>query len=154
MSHPASDRVAIRHSPGSSSPTPIPSRIDRNSRGRDRTTRTQRRSGLRLFSGTVIGGVLPFLPTPACRVRWAQKCYAAIIPQPCDMRAISRGANHVPVRTAPAGLSMSTTPPQTSSPSRLSRVLRLLIVVLLFLLLLPYALTPLYRVVDPVSTLM
>ena len=49
---------------------------------------------------------------------------------------------------------MSTTPPQTSSPSRLSRVIRWVIVVLLFLLLLPYALTPLYRVVDPVSTLM
>jgi monofunctional glycosyltransferase len=47
---------------------------------------------------------------------------------------------------------MSTTP---SSPGRrVPRALRMLIVVVAVLLLLPYALTPLYRVVDPVSTLM
>jgi monofunctional glycosyltransferase len=46
---------------------------------------------------------------------------------------------------------------QTSSPPRrsaLSRALRLLVLVLAFLVLLPYALTPLYRLLDPVSTLM
>ena len=49
---------------------------------------------------------------------------------------------------------MTATPPQASTPRRVPQVIRLLVVIAAFLLLLPYALTPLYRVVDPVSTLM
>ncbi len=49
---------------------------------------------------------------------------------------------------------MTATPPQASTPRRVPQVIRVLILVAAFLLLLPYALTPLYRVVDPVSTLM
>src|SRR5580704_5305012 len=54
---------------------------------------------------------------------------------------------------------MSATPPQTSSPKtsssrRLPRPIRVLALCVAFLLLLPYGLAPLYRVVDPVSTLM
>src|SRR5579859_3160608 len=67
-----------------------------------------------------------------------------------------------PLRAASAGNRMSTatqtsSPPRPSSPPRrsaLSRALRLLVLVLALLVLLPYALTPLYRLVDPVSTLM
>src|ERR1700678_3944286 len=49
---------------------------------------------------------------------------------------------------------MSATPPQTSPRRWLPRVIRVLVLAVVFLLLLPYALAPLYRVVDPVSTLM
>src|ERR1700674_5569893 len=49
---------------------------------------------------------------------------------------------------------MSTTPPQTSTRRWLPRLIRVLILGVIFLLLLPYGLTLLYRVVDPVSTLM
>jgi len=44
--------------------------------------------------------------------------------------------------------------PQTSARVWLLRAIQMLAVVCAFLLLLPYLLTPLYRVVDPVSTLM
>jgi monofunctional glycosyltransferase len=48
-----------------------------------------------------------------------------------------------------------TTPPSRSRPrGRAFRVLRLLAVVLMVLLLLPYLIAPLYRFVDPVSTVM
>ena len=49
---------------------------------------------------------------------------------------------------------MTATPPQASSPRRVPQAIRVLVLVVAVLLLLPYALTPLYRVVDPVSTLM
>jgi monofunctional glycosyltransferase len=49
---------------------------------------------------------------------------------------------------------MSVAPPQTSLPRWLPRAIRVLVVGIAVLLLLPYALAPLYRVVDPVSTLM
>src|SRR5215470_10067778 len=49
---------------------------------------------------------------------------------------------------------MSTAPPQTPLRRWLPTVLRMLVVGLAFLLILPYLLTPLYRVVDPASTLM
>jgi monofunctional biosynthetic peptidoglycan transglycosylase len=49
---------------------------------------------------------------------------------------------------------MSTTPPQTSPRRWLPRAIRALVLAVVFLLLLPYALAPLYRAVDPVSTLM
>jgi monofunctional biosynthetic peptidoglycan transglycosylase len=49
---------------------------------------------------------------------------------------------------------MTTTPPQSSPGRHVPRALRVLILLVAFLLLLPYALTPLYRLVDPVSTLM
>jgi monofunctional glycosyltransferase len=49
---------------------------------------------------------------------------------------------------------MSVTPPQTSLRKWLPRAVRVLVLGIALLLLLPYALTPLYRVVDPVSTLM
>ncbi len=49
---------------------------------------------------------------------------------------------------------MSETPPPTWFRRSLPWAIRVLIVGIAFLLLLPYALTPLYRVVDPVSTLM
>ena len=49
---------------------------------------------------------------------------------------------------------MTATPPQASSPRRVPQAIRVLVLFAAFLLLLPYALTPLYRVVDPVSTLM
>jgi len=49
---------------------------------------------------------------------------------------------------------MSATPPQTSPRRWLPRAIRVLVLAVVFLLLLPYALAPLYRVVDPVSTLM
>jgi monofunctional biosynthetic peptidoglycan transglycosylase len=48
-----------------------------------------------------------------------------------------------------------TTPPSRSRPrGRAFRVLRLLAIVVLVLLLLPYLVAPFYRVVDPVSTVM
>ena len=48
-----------------------------------------------------------------------------------------------------------TTPPSRSRPrGRIFRVLRLLAIVLLVLLLLPYLIAPLYRFVDPASTVM
>jgi monofunctional biosynthetic peptidoglycan transglycosylase len=48
-----------------------------------------------------------------------------------------------------------TTPPSPARPrGRLFRVLRFLVVVVLILVLLPYLIAPLYRVVDPVSTVM
>jgi monofunctional glycosyltransferase len=53
-----------------------------------------------------------------------------------------------------AGYRMSVTPPQTSLQRWLPWAIKILAVGIAFLLLLPYALTPLYRVVDPVSTLM
>ena len=49
---------------------------------------------------------------------------------------------------------MSVALPQTSSRGWLQRVIRVLVVGCAFLLILPYVLTPLYRVFDPVSTLM
>jgi monofunctional glycosyltransferase len=49
---------------------------------------------------------------------------------------------------------MSVALPRTSSRGWLLRVIRVLVVGCAFLLILPYVLTPLYRVVDPVSTLM
>src|SRR5260221_11284612 len=49
---------------------------------------------------------------------------------------------------------MSVTLPQTSLERWLPLAIKILAVGIAFLLLLPYALTPLYRVVDPVSTLM
>jgi monofunctional biosynthetic peptidoglycan transglycosylase len=49
---------------------------------------------------------------------------------------------------------MSVTPPRTTLPGWLPRTIRVVALVAAFLLLLPYALTPLYRAVDPVSTLM
>jgi monofunctional glycosyltransferase len=49
---------------------------------------------------------------------------------------------------------MSTTLPQTASRPWLPWAIRSLVLVLAILLLLPYVLTPLYRLVDPVSTLM
>jgi monofunctional biosynthetic peptidoglycan transglycosylase len=49
---------------------------------------------------------------------------------------------------------ISVAPPQTSARVWLVRVIRVLAVGCAFLLILPYVLTPLYRVVDPVSTLM
>ena len=49
---------------------------------------------------------------------------------------------------------MSTAPPQTSPRRWLPLVIRVLVVGIAFLLVLPYAVAPLYRVVDPVSTLM
>jgi monofunctional glycosyltransferase len=49
---------------------------------------------------------------------------------------------------------VSTPPPPASPRSRLRWAIRLLVLGIAFLLLLPYVLTPLYRVVDPVSTLM
>jgi monofunctional biosynthetic peptidoglycan transglycosylase len=49
---------------------------------------------------------------------------------------------------------MSATPPQTSPQRRLPHAIRVLVLGAVFVLLLPYALAPFYRVVDPVSTLM
>jgi len=49
---------------------------------------------------------------------------------------------------------MSVAPPQTSARGRLPRAIWVLAAGCAFLLILPYVLTPLYRVVDPVSTLM
>jgi monofunctional biosynthetic peptidoglycan transglycosylase len=49
---------------------------------------------------------------------------------------------------------MSATPAHTSPRRRLPRIIRVLLLCVIFLLLLPYGLAPLYRVVDPVSTLM
>jgi monofunctional biosynthetic peptidoglycan transglycosylase len=49
---------------------------------------------------------------------------------------------------------MSAPPPRATLPGWLPRTVRIVALVLICLLLLPYALTPLYRVVDPVSTLM
>lgn len=49
---------------------------------------------------------------------------------------------------------MSVTPPQTSLQRWLPWAIKILALGIAFLLLLPYVLTPLYRVVDPVSTLM
>jgi monofunctional biosynthetic peptidoglycan transglycosylase len=53
-----------------------------------------------------------------------------------------------------AGQHLSVALPQTSSRGWLQRLIRVLVVGCAFLLILPYVLTPLYRVVDPVSTLM
>jgi len=48
-----------------------------------------------------------------------------------------------------------TTPPSRSRPrGRVFRVLRFLVIVVLVLLLLPYLIAPLYRFIDPVSTVM
>jgi monofunctional glycosyltransferase len=48
-----------------------------------------------------------------------------------------------------------TTPPSQSRPrGRVFRMLRLLAIVVLVLLLVPYLIAPLYRVIDPVSTVM
>lgn len=52
------------------------------------------------------------------------------------------------------GYHMSVAPPRTSLRKPLLRVLRVLAVAAAILLLLPYAVAPLYRVIDPVSTLM
>jgi monofunctional glycosyltransferase len=52
------------------------------------------------------------------------------------------------------GQPMSVALPQTSARGWLLRVIRVLAVGCAFLLMLPYLLTPLYRVIDPVSTLM
>ncbi|HMA74300.1 MAG TPA: transglycosylase domain-containing protein [Xanthobacteraceae bacterium] len=49
---------------------------------------------------------------------------------------------------------MSIALPQTSPRKWLPQVVRVLVVAAAFLVVLPYALTPLYRLVDPVSTLM
>jgi monofunctional glycosyltransferase len=49
---------------------------------------------------------------------------------------------------------MSTPPPQAPLRRWLPRVIRMLVAGIAFLLILPYVLTPLYRVIDPVSTLM
>jgi len=53
-----------------------------------------------------------------------------------------------------AGQHVSIALPQTSSRGWLLHAIRVLVVGCAFLLMLPYVLTPLYRVVDPVSTLM
>ncbi len=49
---------------------------------------------------------------------------------------------------------MSVAPPRTSLRRSLLRAIRVLVVATAILLLLPYALAPLYRVIDPVSMLM
>src|SRR5580693_4164735 len=49
---------------------------------------------------------------------------------------------------------MSETPPQSSPRPRFWHMLRIIALCMVVLLLVPYVLTPLYRVVDPVSTLM
>jgi monofunctional biosynthetic peptidoglycan transglycosylase len=49
---------------------------------------------------------------------------------------------------------MNSEPQQTSRRKRLSRAFRVLLLGMAFVLLVPYALVPLYRAVDPVSTLM
>lgn len=54
----------------------------------------------------------------------------------------------------PPANTISVALPQTSARGWLLRVIRVLAVGCAFLLILPYLLTPLYRVVDPVSTLM
>lgn len=54
----------------------------------------------------------------------------------------------------PPGNTISSRPSQTSARAWLLRVIQLLAAACAFLLILPYLLTPLYRVVDPVSTLM
>src|SRR5579871_852597 len=52
------------------------------------------------------------------------------------------------------GYHMSVAPPRTSLRRSLLRAIRVLVVATAILLLLPYALAPLYRVIDPVSMLM
>src|SRR5262245_37889146 len=47
-----------------------------------------------------------------------------------------------------------TTPPSRSIRGRLFRILRWVVIVILFLILLPYLIAPLYRFIDPVSTVM
>src|SRR5260370_9029298 len=54
----------------------------------------------------------------------------------------------------PAAQNMSVALPQTGARGWLPRVIWVLAAGCAFLLILPYLLTPLYRVVDPVSTLM
>src|SRR5260370_11102733 len=54
----------------------------------------------------------------------------------------------------PADNTISVALPRTSARVWLLRAIQILAIACAFLLILPYLLTPLYRVVDPVSTLM
>jgi monofunctional biosynthetic peptidoglycan transglycosylase len=69
-------------------------------------------------------------------------------------RIARRKTRHDATRLDETRRQMSETPPQSSPRPRFWHILRIIAACMVVLVLVPYALAPLYRLVDPVSTLM
>ena len=148
MSHATNERVANRHCVGRNVTTARPSGMARNSRGR---APERPLSSVAADRDSFRYRHLVDFSRSACpaRIRCPEKCYAGrqhtarydsrVIHMPLDANRQHRYERNAAANIAAEMVAVGD---------------RVLVVGIAFLLILPYALAPLYRVIDPVSTLM